>query len=421
MSTRSVRAAEIFKSEPSLTDGVARDFRRLDDGHYLFTLDELGIAFRVDRLRRKFDELVGELTVTCTLAGARTFEGVLSVADFNLSAIRARDDRARYLAKRSAAKDVDWCGLLEELVQRVQRAERTGQPAAALRRLPRPAPDDTLEIDGLPLPERHPTILFGDGGTGKSYLALYIAGRLAQLGVRPALLDWELGAEDHRERLERLFGPDMPDVMHVRCSRPLVHEVDRLRRILCDEEIGFLIYDSIAFACDGPPEAAEVAGRYFQAVRQLGAGSLHLAHVSRADGADQRPFGSTFWHNGARSTWNIKLAENLPGTNMITVGLYHRKSNLAGLRPAVGFELTFDPDRTTIRRVQVADVADLAGHLSIRQRMAHLLRRGAMSADLIADELQADVETIKRTARRYKQQFTTLPGGSLGLLERRSA
>ena len=51
--------------------------------------------------------------------------------------------------------------------------------------------------------------------------------------------------------------------------------------------------------------------------------------------------------------------------------------------------------------------------------MVHLLRRGAMSPDLLASELQADVETIKRTARRYREQFTVIPGGNVGLLEKR--
>jgi hypothetical protein len=407
---------------PPLSDCMQKVFQRLDEGRYRFVLDNVGVEFTVDRLRRRFDELVGELTVCCDLPGARTNGNhVLSVADFNLSSVRAREERARYLAKRAQTKDIDWTGLLEEFVRRVQMAERTGLPAVSLRSLSRPTPDDTIEIDGLPLIDRHPTILFGDGGTGKSYLALYLAGRLSERGIRTVIFDWELAGDDHRDRLERLFGPDMPDVKYVRCSRPLVHEVDRLRRITRDEEIGYAFYDSVAFACDGPPEAAEVAGRYFQAVRQVGPGSLHLAHVSRAEGADQKPFGSTFWHNGARSTWNVKLADTLPGANQIAIGLYHRKANLGGLRPAVGFQIIFEAERTVFHRVQVADVADLAGHLSIRQRMAHLLRRGAMSPSLIADELQADVETVKRTARRYRQQFTVLQGGTLALLERRTA
>ncbi|MDP6374104.1 MAG: hypothetical protein QF634_16550, partial [Vicinamibacterales bacterium] len=267
----------------------------------------------------------------------------------------------------------------------------------------------------------HPVIWFGDGGAAKSYLALYIAGRLEQRhGVRVGLFDWELAGEDHRERLERLFGAKLPGVRYARCNRPFVHELDRLRRIVRDEALDYVIFDSVAFACDGPPEAAEVAGRYFQSLRQLGiVGSLHIAHISKADGADQKPFGSAFWHNGARATWNVKLAETVTGGNQVNIGLYNRKANLGGLRPATGFEITFEAEQTTFKGVDVADVADLAGALSIYQRIRHLLRNGAMTPDDIATELDAKPDTVKRKIRRYKQKFTVLDGGRVGLAETR--
>ncbi len=406
-------------SRPDPTSGVERRWHAYGD-RFVLRIEDAGIELSVDRLRRKWDELHGELSVRCALPGARTVDGgVLSVADFNLSSMRARQDRAKHLAERARTPGLDWLNVLEEFVQRVVSAERHGQPAVVLRELPRPAPDDAIEIDGFPLIQHHPQILFGDGGTAKSYLALYLGGRLAQRGIRTAIADWELSGEDHRDRLERLFGADMPQKLwYIRCARPLVHEADRLRRILQDETIHFLIFDSVAFACDGPPEAAEVAARYFQATRAIGLGSLHIAHVSKQEGNDQKPFGSTFWHNGARSTWNVKLAESLPGTNQITIGLYHRKANLGGLRPAVGYTLSFEPERTRFERVNVADVSDLAGHLSVRQRMAHLLRRGALSPELVADEIGAELDTVKRTVRRYPKQFVVIPGGNLALLER---
>jgi hypothetical protein len=36
---------------------------------------------------------------------------------------------------------------------------------------------DAITIDGLPLLDRHPTIVFGDGGAAKSSLALALASR----------------------------------------------------------------------------------------------------------------------------------------------------------------------------------------------------------------------------------------------------
>jgi hypothetical protein len=101
----------------------------------------------------------------------------------------------------------------------------------------------------------------------------------------------------------------MPPVIYLRCHRPLVHEVEHLARVVVDARVEYAIYDSVAFACDGAPEAAEVAGNYFRGVKAIGIGSLHVAHVWKAEGADQRPVGSAFWHNGARSTWFAKVAD----------------------------------------------------------------------------------------------------------------
>jgi hypothetical protein len=42
-----------------------------------------------------------------------------------------------------------------------------------------------------------------------------------------------------------------------------------------------------------------------------------------------------------------------------------------------------------------------------------------MTPEAIAEEIGAEIETVKRTARRYRSLFTTLSDGRIGLLERR--
>jgi hypothetical protein len=209
----------------------------------------------------------------------------------------------------------------------------------------------------------------------------------------------------------------MPLVTYVRCQKPLTYEADRLRRIVRDEGIEYAVFDSIAFACDGPPEAAEVAGRYFRGVRQIGGGSLHVAHVSKAENADKKPFGSTFWHNGARSTWFVQAAEGSADAEVLQIGLFQRKANLGRLRQPLSFKVEFAEDFTRFRRANPAESPDLAGQLTIRQRMAHLLRKGSMTREAIAEEVDAKPETIDRTIRRYKNQFVVIQDGRIGLLE----
>jgi hypothetical protein len=384
---------------------------------YKFSIPAWDITFEADRLRREKHELIGELTVRCGLPGAQVINGCLSTADFNFSSLRARQDRARHLGDRAKTNGkLDWFGFLEDFCQRVFSAERNGAPACDLRELQRPERGDDISVEGLTFPKRHPAILFGDGGAAKSYTALYLVGRLAERGLSVALFDWELCGEDHRERLEMIFGSNMPKVLYCRCERPLTVEVDQLRRVVRDNKVEYAIYDSIAFACDGRPEEAEVAGRYFRAVREVGCGSLHIAHVNRSDENDKKPFGSSFWHNGARTTWFVQASEQAGDDKSLRLGFFNRKSNLGPLRSPASFVIEFGRDRTLFRRADIADTPELAGKMSVHQRMKHLLKRGSLAPEEIASQIDAEVETVKREARRRRQDFIVLSGGRIGLV-----
>lgn len=381
-------------------NAAEREFRQLGDDRFVLSAPGLGFSFEVSRLRRERGSPICELVVATTIAGAPTFDGVLSSGDLWLANPRQRSERAKLLAcKARTGNRVDFEALLEELALRVVAAERRGAEPILLRDAPRAEPDAIFDVHGFPLLKRHPLILFGDGGTGKSLLALYFAGELARRGLPVALFDWELGAEDHKERFERLFGAEMPPLLYVRCARPLVVEQDRLRRIIQDRAIAFAVFDSVAFACDGPPEAAEVAARYQGIVRGLNIGSLHVAHINKSERAEEKPFGSQFWHNGARSTWFIKPADaGEPGS--LTVGLFHKKANLGRLQSSLGYRLEFGRERTHVARVDLADVESLAPRLPLRERLRHVLARGPMTTAAIAEALDAKPDSVEKAAKR---------------------
>jgi hypothetical protein len=394
---------------------ASHKFEKLAEDRFILSLPEMGISLEADRLRRDHNELIGELCVKCRLPGSHSYDGTLSIADFNLSSARARSERSRLLADRGNCKDLDWMGYLEELCQRVLAAERSGSPAVDLRDMERPNPDDAIRIEGLTLPRRHPSILFGDGGAAKSYLALYLAGLLSQGGMATAIFDWELAGEDHRDRLERIFGKMMPKVSYARCERPLIYEADRLKRIVRDEKIEYAFFDSIAFACDGPPESAEIAGRYFRGLRQIGIGSFHVAHVTKMDGADQKPFGSVFWHNGARSTYYAKLSDTSSDGKTLQVGLFHRKANLGRIHPPVGLEIKFEGDRTFFTKSEPAQTPEIAEKMTTKDRMRSLLKLGEMDIEELAKLIDAKPDTVRKTAQRLDRLFVCLPGGKVAL------
>ena len=140
-------------------------FCPVGDGSYQLSIARYGIRLTVDRLRRERQQLLGELAAECRLPGAHTTDGFLSVADFNLSSATARTARAKILAARSEAPDLDWDSWIEELCVRTINAERQGAPAKLLDTFPRLEADAAiLDIDGWPWLRDHPMITFADGG-----------------------------------------------------------------------------------------------------------------------------------------------------------------------------------------------------------------------------------------------------------------
>ena len=102
-------------------------------------------------------------------------------------------------------------------------------------------------------------------------------------------------------------------------------------------------------------------------MRQVGVGSLHIAHTTKGEHSDRKPFGSAFWHNGARRTWYVKPSEDAGSS--LTIGLFDKKRNVGPQLPAVGFHITFTEDRTIYTPVDVAGVQDLSAQLPLWVRM----------------------------------------------------
>lgn len=413
-----VKASDIpFGSAAAPPSDVAeRLFRDRGDQRYSLTLLPARIEFFVDRLRRERNELTGELTVTLpeTTPGARTINGIVSSGDMNFSSVQARGTRAKLLADRANLSGLDWHGYLEEFCLRVIAAERNGKPAVVLADMdPGDDADDdsgVWDVDGFPVLQQLPMIIFGDSGSGKSYYVLYLAGCLAKMGVNVLYCDWEFSEREHRKRLQRLFNPMPKNIFYVRCDGPMVHQVDRLQKMIREHKIRFVIADSVGFAGDGPAESQETAAKYYRALRQLNVGSLNVAHMPKArdDGSEPSVFGSTFWRAGARSVWFCdKAALNPPGE--LRFGLHHRKTNVGELLKSRGYKLVWDRAVTRLEKIDLEAVDELAAQLPPLARMKRLLASGeAMTPKAIGEELNLPPTTVRSVLSRHKSQFIKL-------------
>jgi DNA-binding CsgD family transcriptional regulator len=385
----------------------------------------VGFTFDLLRLERRTGELSAELTVKAPVNGNGTL-GLLHRARVTLGSTRSRTELTNHLQRRQDGPD--WPGLLEVASWKVIEAYRQGAPAFLLRDAIEPA------VTGWALKPvliaRDPVILFGDGGSLKSYTALAFAVSL-QSGValaggleparpfRVAYCDFEWSDWPHKRRLRALCGPgELPDILYVPCQAagPLSHQVERLQAAFEMHRIDYAVIDSVGLACDGAPEESASALGFFQALARLEVGSILIAHTNR-DAATDKPFGSAYWHNSSRATWNIRRVR-AAGSTGVDVGLYQKKVNDGALREdPIGLHFEFADGSTSITQAELK-ATTTADATTTAARMANLLARGSLADDEIANQLDVSSSTVRSALKRHPGRFMRIPDGTIGLVLR---
>lgn len=417
-----------------------RDFYNPGDGHYVYDcINRDGVLFEATQVRRNRDgEIVCALDVRAPgFAGAALLDdkdekGTIvrcEVAVISRSASLDGIARDIHRRARTSSEDAHWRDRLDELAFKVGIAESHGEPGVWLDEVQPSTDDPVFTVDRLPLLCHLPQIIFGEGASMKSYLATYLAGRLAMQGVKVLYADWELTEDVHARRLRAMFGSELVGkIRYVKCNRPLVQEVERLAREKHQHQLTFAVCDSIAFGCNGKPEDAVVAQDYFRALRGLRVGSVLLAHnAGAAEHKETRPFGSVFWHNGARMTWFAKAEQASIGDTARTVVLINRKVLDRPVPSALAFRFNFADQRTTVTACDPTSVDsdDAMKSLPAWMRIKAVVSRRPLTVTEIAEETGIKEGTIRQNVTRKTELFTLIPGSGgaqkVALLERRAS
>lgn len=378
---------------------------------YLVGLPEIGgvVYFRFDDLEERHHHLGAQVTAHLEAPGMSSEP---FTARTNLLSLSHTEAFCRQLDKMFTLPTGFWTRALNRAAQMVIKAHGEHDPGTSL---------GSVETDvhvGYSLRpfivEDGPSMAFGQGGCGKTYIALTMAvhkitgtpflGQPCQRG-RVLFLDYESTDARIKARLLRILRGlevgswDWKDFVYwPGRGLPLPDILPALKRRVREQGIDLIMVDSAALACGGDPIDSPVALRYFNALASLSIPSLSLAHTTKDEKADKYPYGSIFWHNSARATWNVKLTQEEDG--VAHVGLFNRKANDERLAAPIGVRLAFGGEDVRLTREDVAQ--EFVREMSLSRQIRESLRYGAKSVKQLTDDLDAKQNSVWKALKRMQ-------------------
>ena len=356
---------------------------------------------------------------TCTLTAETYQNGVLlGPVNFDLISLSRRRDAVSVLKNRQ--KGDDWDAILDVACRVAKNTQEDDSDFLDLSKTKIEIPEEQWLVKGL-LGKKKPTILFAEGGTGKSMIGTALSMSVSTMievidGIQPMdtgqvlYLDWETDEEEFGSRVQAmcrslnkkgranqpLVQEDFP-ITYRRCTDSLVALQPRLSKWLDNNTCPLIVVDSLIPALDGDANDSETARRFMNILRSFETSVMILSHTSK----EGKLFGSTFWWNLARNVWSVSKEQDM-GENYVDIALSHKKSNNSRLYPPIGIRMNYENGVADFERIELGQLsANLSQSLPIRTRIREELKTGKlMTASEISEELQVSLESVSMALKR---------------------
>ncbi len=408
--------------------------------HYRIRMPSvLGVlSFEFDGLTRSSRAIDCELTVR-----AESGEPTPYMRRINLLSDSALDRLTRGLPKQFGSErdtGANWTTIISQAIGLALSSFGEIDQTVQVAEVPNPG-NMTWVVEQM-VPEHQPTILFGDGESSKTWMALDMGlsvmwgsdwhGRpVKQGGV--LLIDYEDSLIGFRLRrllqgrdLDPAIMPDIPFFYRNAEGLPLFEMRDEIKRYCDANDIVLIIIDSGADACGGAPEQSDPTLQMFRSLSYIGRTSIIICH-NRGQSADpndkshtMRPYGSRFWFNRARRVFYI--ASNADeAVSEYDVVFTARKATDGQKPPRIAMRMHFDdsdpdnPGPIEINETRARDVTGGTVELTRSNRdqidIAIVARGGHATIAQIAEITQLSVGVIRTTLNRYDQTFVRVGTG----------
>lgn len=417
-------------------------FKALGDT-YAFHWIDAQIDLVMDRLHEsRGGDLTAEVEVRCHRDETNQ---LLHHARLNLISTRSRQEIIRSLAGRIPESEFQWSDALEQACFKAIQRWREGDPVVDLRCVQlrtgsRFLLEPYIEYAG-------PTVLFADGGVGKSLFGMAIAVSIASgvptvgnapADVRPALyLDWEADDDTHARRMRAICAGMNVDVTEARVHyrrqyASLAEAAPHIRKQIAELGIGFVVIDSLGAARGGEPESADSTIRLFNAARSLMVPWLGIDHIGKADAATgqaaAKPFGSIYTHHLSRLTWAGEKVEDF-GNGHLIIALSNQKVNNGRPLGRRGYDVEFredadqNPTLISYRSKSVQDIPGMFARQGQPQQIAEVLR--ANNRSMLVEDIERALEAsgsdmtrdqIRVCLNKHKSLFVVVPDGGRATL-----
>ena len=245
---------------------------------------EDGVRVRVSRIHQSSrGEMHGEISVQYSsdlpVDGRYGWRHIVG-SRYQITSDRSRGEIARRC--ESEVSGIAWRQLIEEASINVLRRYRRGAEVLDLSTWS-PPKNSPVGYRLTPLlAEGLPNMIFGDGGVGKSMVALWLSAMVTEGLQEPfecspgnvLYLDWEMEAEEAQGRLGRIAEgmgfSTPPRVFYRRCVGRLVDDVEWLAETVQSKGIDLVVVDSAVPACGGNPNEPESVQALFYGLEAAG-------------------------------------------------------------------------------------------------------------------------------------------------------